>query len=534
MNATPTTKKAQLEEIVRCGKNPVHFINGYCKIQHPKRGMVPFKTYPFQDDCIRQFTTNRFNIIVKSRQLGISTISAAYVAWFALFRRDKNILVIATKLPIAVNFIKKVKLILANLPQWLRITTWQETAQEIKFENGSHVHAIPTSPSAGRSEALSLLVIDEAAHIRDFEEIWTSIYPTLNLGGDAIILSTPNGASGQYYKIFKDAQARLNEFNPILLPWNVHPEHDDAWFAKESRQFSRRQINQEFLCQFVGSGDTVLAQDELDWLSQSSIAPMRKEGPNNSIWTWHDPIPGHRYVIPADVSRGDSGDYSTFHVIDVDDKNIAVEFMGYMPPDRFGDLMATCGKRYNNALLVPENNTFGFTTCMRLKALEYKQLYHQGMTSDNYSSYAPSPKEVPGFSTQRGSRDQILAKMEELLRNRMVQPYSSRLAAEFQTFIYNGNRPQAMKDEHDDLILSFAIGCWILDRLFNFKGSNNSKTPLFNGGLMKFTTSFDTVPGAGHDVKPIIRPTLVVTSGDSKQRLREQRRVFEDFKWVVS
>jgi hypothetical protein len=532
--ATPTTKRAQLEEIVRCGKNPIHFINGYCKIQHPKKGMIPFKTYPFQDDCVRQFTEHRFNIIVKSRQLGISTISAAYVAWFALFHRDKNILVIATKLPVAVNFIKKVKLILSYLPQWLRISAWQETAQEIRFDNGSQVHAIPTSPTAGRSEALSLLVIDECAHIRDFEEIWTAIYPTLNLGGDAILLSTPNGASGQYYKIYKDAQAKLNEFNPIILPWHVHPEHNDMWFAKESRQFSRRQINQEFLCQFVGSGDTMLAQDELDWLAQTAVNPIRKEGPLDSIWIWHDPIPDHRYIIPADVSRGDSSDYSTFHVIDVDDKNVAVEFMGYIPPDRMGDLMATCGARYNNALLIPENNTFGYTTCMRLKALNYTQLYYPGMTCDTYMSYVATHKEIPGFSTQRHTRDQILVKMEELLRNRLLQPYSSRLVSEFQTFIYNGTRPQAMKDEHDDLILSLAIGCYALDRLFNFKGDPNKKAPLFNGGLMKFTTSIDTVPGAGHDVRATYRPSFLAPSALSpKKRLSEQRQVFEDFKWVL-
>jgi hypothetical protein len=529
----PTTKKAQLDEIVRCGKNPVHFINGYCKIQHPKKGMIPFKTYPFQDDCVRQFTQHRFNIIVKSRQLGISTISAAYVTWFALFRRDKNILVIATKLPVAINFIKKVKLILAGLPPWLRISNWSETAQEIKFDNGSCVHAIPTSPTAGRSEALSLLVVDECAHIRDFEEIWTAIYPTLNLGGDAILLSTPNGASGQYYKIFKDAQSKLNEFNPIILPWQVHPEHDLEWFKKESRQFSRRQVNQEFMCQFVGSGDTVINQEEIDWMAQSSVDPLRKEGPLDSIWIWSDPIAGHRYIIPADVSRGDSQDYSTFHVIDVDSKNIAVEFRGFLPPDRLGDLMSAVGTKYNNALLIPENNTYGFTTCMRLKAIKYKHVYYAGMTGEDYLSYFPSEKEIPGFSTQRNSREQILVKLEEILRNRLVQPYSSRLVAEFHTFIYNGSRPQAMKGEHDDLIMSLAIGCWVLDRLFNFKGEPSTKISMANGGIIKYTTSYETVPGSGYEIKPLYNPSFIGGSLNKKS-VKEQRRIFDDFKWVIS
>ena len=60
-------------------------------------GLIPFKTYPYQDDLINDFNDFRFTVILKARQLGISTISAAYAVWFMLFHRDKNILVIATK-----------------------------------------------------------------------------------------------------------------------------------------------------------------------------------------------------------------------------------------------------------------------------------------------------------------------------------------------------------------------------------------------------------------------------------------------------
>jgi hypothetical protein len=528
---TPISKKAQLEEIVKCGKDPVHFINNYCKIQHPKRGMIPFKMYPFQDDCIHQFKTNRFNIIVKSRQLGISTVSAAYVAWYALLHRDKNILIIATKLQVAQNFIKKVKLILQYLPTWLKISEWTENAQQIKFENGSQVQAIPTGPNAGRSEALSLLVIDEAAHIQNFDDIWTSIYPTLNLGGDAIILSTPNGAAGQYYQIFKDAQGKLNEFNPIVLPWNVHPEHDDKWFEKESRQFNRRQINQEFLCQFVGSGELMLAQDEIDWLIQTSIKPPKMDGPGDSIWVWHEPMEGHRYIMPADISRGDANDASTFHIIDVDDKNVAVEFKGFIPPDRMGDLMFAWGQRYNDALLIPENNTYGYTTCMRLQGLRCNHLYYPGMTAEDYKTYVPAVREVPGFSTQKNSREQSLVKMEEFLRNRMVQPFSTRLLAEFQTFVYMGEKPQAMKGEHDDLIMSLAIGCWVMDKLFGLKGQVKDRAVLANGGIIMSTQNLANVPGSGYEVKSLIRPSMIMMTPlySNKADVERQKQIYQQY-----
>ena len=113
------SKEKQVAEIVACGKNSSYFINKYVKIQHPTRGLVGFDTYKFQDMCLKQFEEHRFNVILKSRQLGISTLTAAYALWLALFYKDKAILIIATKLAVAQNFIKKVKVMLQNLPTWL-------------------------------------------------------------------------------------------------------------------------------------------------------------------------------------------------------------------------------------------------------------------------------------------------------------------------------------------------------------------------------------------------------------------------------
>ena len=203
----PNTKQRQVAEIVRCGKDPSYFINKYVQIQHPLRGRISFDTYDFQDDCLQSFRDHRFNIIVKSRQLGLSTLTAAYATWLALFRKDKSILVIATKLAVAQNFIKKVKTALSGVPKWLWITDIvSKNTQGLEFSNGSVIKAVPTSEDAGRSEALSLLIVDEAAFIRNFDELWKGLYPTLSTGGRAIIVSTPNGAGGQYYDLYTASQ----------------------------------------------------------------------------------------------------------------------------------------------------------------------------------------------------------------------------------------------------------------------------------------------------------------------------------------
>lgn len=158
----PLNRQDQVNEILKCGTDPLYFINRYVKISHPDRGIVPFKTYPFQEDCVRAYLEHRFVIVNKSRQLGLSTVSAAYSLWLALFQKEKNILVIATKAKTAMLFIRKIKGMLKLLPQWLLITTIKgESMQHLEFKNGSRIEATPTSESAGRGDAVSLLVTDE-------------------------------------------------------------------------------------------------------------------------------------------------------------------------------------------------------------------------------------------------------------------------------------------------------------------------------------------------------------------------------------
>ena len=64
---------------------------------------------------------NPYSIILKSRQLGLSTLSAGYSLWIMLFHKDKNILCIATKQETARNMVTKVKFMYDNLPSWLKI-----------------------------------------------------------------------------------------------------------------------------------------------------------------------------------------------------------------------------------------------------------------------------------------------------------------------------------------------------------------------------------------------------------------------------
>lgn len=458
----------QLQEIFACGKDPIYFINKYCKISHPTKGLLQFKTYPFQDDCVKAFQKHKYNIVNKSRQLGISTIVAAYSAWLILFQRDQSILCLATKKATAVNLIKKIKVIIDNLPQWLIVPKRVgETKQSIEYDNRSQVQAIPTSEDAGRSEALSLLIVDEAAHIKSFSELWTGLSPTLSEGGKVVIISTPKGVGNQFHTLYKDAEAGINEFNSIKLPWTVHPTRDERWYKNECSRLgnSARKIGQELLCEFATSGETFITNDDIAWIGANVKPPIDRQGDDRSVWIWVYPVIGHKYMISADIARGDSEDYSTFHIIDSDTAEVVAEYKGRVPPDRFGEMLDTFGKKYNTALLCPENNTYGYATLVKLKQLNYPKIFKKDDKSLYLGNYSPMSDDVGkyGIFTDGKTRLQILTKLEEVIRNRYIRIYSSRFYDELKSFIWTEHKAQAKKNCNDDLIISMAIGSWLFD-----------------------------------------------------------------------
>ena len=83
-------KQVIKREYLKCVEEPVHFMRKYCTIQHPQKGKVKFDLYPFQEKCLNEFKDNRYNIILKSRQLGISTLSAGFALWTMLFLLSLN------------------------------------------------------------------------------------------------------------------------------------------------------------------------------------------------------------------------------------------------------------------------------------------------------------------------------------------------------------------------------------------------------------------------------------------------------------
>jgi len=253
------------DEYKKCAQDPVYFMRKYCYIQHPKKGKMLFDLYPFQEQCLYDFRDHDRNIILKSRQLGISTLSAGYTLWLMIFHEDKNCLTIATRQEVARNLVTKVRVMYDNLPNWLKVNaqSTEDNKLSLRLTNGSQVKASSTSPSAGRSEAVSLLIIDEAAFIdtNTIEELWGGLQQTLATGGKCIMLSTPNGMGNFFHRMWQRAEEGSNNFNTIKLHWTVHPDRDQAWRDAQSAELGEKLAAQE--CDCLWGESTITIRDSI-------------------------------------------------------------------------------------------------------------------------------------------------------------------------------------------------------------------------------------------------------------------------------
>jgi hypothetical protein len=182
-------------ELKKCGKNVKYFIRSYVKISTEEEvSIVPFQLWDFQEEILDNYQQYKQNIILKARQMGVSWLTAAYVAHFILFNRQKHVYFVATREYVAANLLKKVKFILDNLPSWilegLSVKYVKNNETEIRLENGSFVVAAATGGDVGRSESLSLLVVDEAAFVENMDKLWKGLKPTMAcVSGDTFVAS---------------------------------------------------------------------------------------------------------------------------------------------------------------------------------------------------------------------------------------------------------------------------------------------------------------------------------------------------------
>jgi hypothetical protein len=490
------SKQEITQEIIKCGKNPAYFLDNYAKIVHQSKGVIPFRTFDFQKQLLNDFHDHRFNVILKSRQMGISTIVAGYVAWMLLFYKERNVLVMATKLNTAIEIVEKVKDMLDSVPAWLKIAeVTVNNKTKLELSNGSKIHGVPTSKDAGRSQALSLLILDEAGHVEDMDDLWTGLLPTISTGGRCIALSTPNGVGNWFHKTYVDSESGQNNFKPTKLPWHLHPEYTQEWFDNMTRNMSKRQIAQEFECNFNASGETVMNPEDISRIKKNILDPKHRTWIDRNYHIWKEYENGGSYLLTADVARGDGKDFSVFHILDIKNMEQVAEYQGKIDLDTFSRLLFDAGREYGNCTIVVENNNVGFAVVSKLVEMQYPNIYYSTKgsqeTADSISTQYSS-NTIPGFTTTMKNRPLIVAKLEEFIRNKSIKINSQRMANELDTFVWVHGRPEAQKGYNDDLVMSMAIACWVRDTAIVNNERNLEYSKAFLSAMTKGSSFLDT------------------------------------------
>ncbi len=469
-----------IQEWVKCSEDPIYFVENYMKIISLNEGLVTFNPYPYQRNMIKTFVDNRYSIVTTARQAGKSTTTCGFILWYIIFQADKTVALLANKGDTAREILGRVQLAYQHLPKWLQqgVKEWNKGSFEL--ENNSRVIAAATSASAIRGYTINLLFIDEAAHIENWDEFFTSVYPTISSGSESkiILVSTPNGLN-HFYSTWANAKEGRNGYASILVNWKDVPGRDEKWRQETlaGMNFDLEKFDQEMNCEFLGSSGTLIAGWKLKELIPQT-AVVQQEG----LMQYYKPLKDHIYTIVCDVSRGKGLDYSAFQIIDVTKmpyEQACVYRNNSVSPVDYADVIHRLAKAYNNAAVLVEINDIGEQVS---HSLHYDFGYENILFTEN--SGRAGKQVTAGFSgrtADKGIRTTKLVKsvgcsiLKLLVEQNQFIVNDFHTINELSTFSKKGNSYEAESGKHDDLVMCLVLFAWLSDQQY-FKDYSNINT----------------------------------------------------------
>jgi hypothetical protein len=241
---------------------------------------------------------------------------------------------------------------------------------------------------------------------------------------------------------------------------------------------------QECDCDFISSGQSVISAKLIKEIQDKFVNEPTEKRYNSGMWIWKQPEQDRKYLMAADVARGDGSDHSAFHVIDLETLEQVAEFKGKVDTTRFANILMSVATEYNDALLVVENNNVGWAVLQVLLDRDYKNLFwmkrdvrYVDSKRQYTNKYRTEEKNmIPGFTTTMKNRPLIIEKLSQFIRKRQLKINSIRTVDELYVFIFNNGRPEALKGYNDDLVMSLAIGVWIRDTALRLHEENMNMT----------------------------------------------------------
>jgi phage FluMu gp28-like protein len=521
------TKEQLMLEYVKCMKDTPYALRTYLQTyDNTVSKYVPLELFPDQISLLNDYENFNENIALKYRQAGVSTVTAAWVSKklaFAKKNKPEKILIIANKLDTSQEMANKIRAFITQWPDWVGagFSTEKDSQKHYKLNNGCEVKAVATSKDALRGFTPTILIFDEAAFIDADSDFWAACMASLSTGGKVIVVSTPNGYDPIYYEIYDQALRNMNDFKISEMYWFRDPRYtrdlylvktkdiihyllnkeeykqddiiswesipfDDrnyeelklimdtgykpcsAWFEGmvKKLKYDKRKVSQELECNFLGSGDNVFDSNLLQKVRENHIREPQNKMMGNALWIWKEPVVGHKYVMGVDVSRGDSEDFSSFQIIDFDEREQVAEYVGKLPPDTMAEVCYKWANMYSCFVVIDITGGMGVSTARKMQEMGFKNLYVDGVDIANKWKWDPKAAEkIPGINFNN-KRVQIIASFEEVMRHDF-KIYSNRLFNEMNTFVYINGRPDHQKGHHDDLIMSIAMATYVAESSFS-------------------------------------------------------------------
>ncbi len=459
--------KDQIKEYIKCKKDPVYFTRNYVKIVSLDEGLVPFNMWDFQEELIKKFHNNRFNIAKLPRQTGKSTTVVSYLLHYILFNDNVNIGILANKASTARDLLARLAIAYENLPKWIQqgVVVWNKG--NIELENGSKILAASTSASAVRGMSFNIIFLDEFAfvpnHIAD--SFFASVYPTITSGKSTkvIIVSTPHGMN-HFYRMWHDAERSRNEYVATEVHWSEVPGRNAKWKKQTIANTSEEQFRVEFECEFLGSVDTLISVSKLKTLVYND--PIKK---NAGLDIYENPIEDHNYIITVDTARGIDGDYSAFIVFDITDfpyKVVAKYKNNEIKPMLFPSIIHNIAKSYNYAYTLIEVNDIGDQVASILFFdLEYENVLMcsmRGRAGQVVGSGFSGKKSQLGVRMTSAVKKLGCSNLKTLLEDDKLMTVDYDIIAELTTFVQRKNTFMAEEGCHDDLAMCLVIFSWLV------------------------------------------------------------------------
>lgn len=462
--------KEKLDEYLKCSKDPIYFIEKYMKLIHVDRGLVPFKMYDYQKNIVNSLNENRNTIVTAARQCGKTSTMCGFVLWYILFNDSKTVAILANKGETAREILHKIQLAYQYLPLWLQQGVVQGGWNKGSFalENNSRVFAGATSDSSIRGYAVNLLILDECAFIENFNEFFTSVYPTISSGKTTklCLISTPNGMN-EYYHIWSKAINNENDYNPITVNWRDVPGRDEEWKRNTLSALNddMDRFNQEYENEFIGSSGTLISGWKL-----KELYALSPENQKQDLYQFYLPEKFNKYVLCADVAHGKGLDYCAFIIVDITKMPYQVVCSyknNLISPGDYANLIYRMAKTYNNCLVLIEVNDLGSQIAEVLhNDLEYDSLLWtqtNGKTGKSVS-FGFSKASEKGIRMTKKTKLLGCSMLKLLIEQNQLIPNDKRIIHELSTFIRKGYSYEAELGHNDDLAMCMVIFSWFTDQ----------------------------------------------------------------------